>query len=117
MDVSRAPAERLPFGEASFDAALSVFGVILFPDASLGIREIARILKPNGRAAIVTWTETERYELAARLIAAIATLLGVFALILSAAALYGLLAHMVGRRTGEIGIRLALGAPRHTIGC
>jgi SAM-dependent methyltransferase len=61
---------------ASFDAAISVFGVILFPDADLGMREIARVLKPGGRAAIVTWTEPERYELAARLLAAVAAVRG-----------------------------------------
>jgi SAM-dependent methyltransferase len=62
--------------EASFDSALSVFGVILFPDAVGGMREIARVLKPKGRVAVVTWTETERYELAARLIAAISEIRG-----------------------------------------
>jgi SAM-dependent methyltransferase len=62
--------------DGSFDAAVSVFGVILFPDAGLGIREIVRVLKPGGRAAVVTWTETERYELAARLMGAIAAVRG-----------------------------------------
>jgi SAM-dependent methyltransferase len=62
--------------DASFDAAISVFGVILFPDVDLGMREIARVLKPGGRAAIVAWTETERYELAARLMGAITTVRG-----------------------------------------
>jgi ubiquinone/menaquinone biosynthesis C-methylase UbiE len=66
----------LALPNASFDAALSVFGVILFPDAARGMREIARVLKPEGRVAVVTWTETERYELAARLIAAIAEVRG-----------------------------------------
>ena len=61
---------------ASFDAALSVFGVILFPDAVRGMREIMRVLKPGGRVAVVSWTETERYELAARLIAAITEVRG-----------------------------------------
>jgi len=62
--------------DGSFDAAISVFGVILFPDADRGMREITRVLKPGGRAAIVTWTETERYELAARLLGAIAAVRG-----------------------------------------
>jgi SAM-dependent methyltransferase len=66
----------LDLPDASFDAAISVFGVILFPDSAAGIREIVRVLKPGGRAAVVTWTETERYELAARLLAAIAAIRG-----------------------------------------
>ena len=66
----------LSLGDAQFDAAISVFGVILFPDAVGGMRETARVLKPGGRVAIVTWTDTERYELATRLIDAIAAVRG-----------------------------------------
>jgi SAM-dependent methyltransferase len=66
----------LALPEASFDAAISSFGVILFPDAGRGMREIARVLKPGGRVAVVAWTEPERYELAARLFAAIAAVRG-----------------------------------------
>jgi SAM-dependent methyltransferase len=66
----------LALPDACFDAAISVFGVILFPDAALGLREMARVLRPGGRAAVVTWTETERYELAARLFAAITAVRG-----------------------------------------
>src|SRR5262245_2809718 len=61
----------LALPDASFDAAISVFGVILFSDADRGMREIVRVLKPGGRAAIVAWTEIERYELATRLMGAI----------------------------------------------
>jgi SAM-dependent methyltransferase len=66
----------LALADASFDAALSVFGVILFPDAGRGMREIARVLKPGGRVAVVTWTDIERYELASRLIDAITSVRG-----------------------------------------
>lgn len=67
-------ALALPDGQ--FDAALSVFGIVLFPDAAQGMREAYRVLKPAGRIAIVTWTETERYELAARLFRATSAVRG-----------------------------------------
>jgi SAM-dependent methyltransferase len=60
----------------SFDAAISTFGVILFPDAPAGMREMARALKPSGRAAVLTWTKPERYELAVRLLGAVAQVRG-----------------------------------------
>jgi SAM-dependent methyltransferase len=66
----------LDLPDGSFDAAISVFGVVLFPGADRGMCEISRVLKPGGRAAVVTWTETERYELAARLLGAIAAVRG-----------------------------------------
>lgn len=66
----------LTFKNGYFDAAISIFGVILFPDAEAGMREIFRVLKPGGRVAIVTWTEPERYELISRLFAAISSVRG-----------------------------------------
>jgi putative ABC transport system permease protein len=45
-----------------------------------------------------------------RLIAMISSFLGMFALLLACAGLYGLMAHIVSHRTHEVGIRMALGA-------
>jgi len=45
----------------------------------------------------------------------LAGVLGTFALLLALAGLYGALSHVVGRRTREIGVRLALGADAREI--
>ena len=63
---------RLAFSDGAFDGALSVFSVILFPDAAKGLSEMRRVVRSGGRVAVVTWTEPHRYELAAHLRAAIA---------------------------------------------
>jgi ubiquinone/menaquinone biosynthesis C-methylase UbiE len=68
--------QRLTFADAVFDAALSIFGAILYPDAEAGVAEMRRVIKPGGRVALATWTEPEAYELASELRAAAASVLG-----------------------------------------
>jgi ubiquinone/menaquinone biosynthesis C-methylase UbiE len=61
----------LSYADAAFDAALSVLGVILFPDPVAGLSEMRRVVRRGGRVAVVTWTEPQQYELAATLRAAV----------------------------------------------
>lgn len=52
-------AQALPFPDATFDAATIAFGIRNVPDRSLGLRELARVLKPGGRLAILELGEPD----------------------------------------------------------
>ena len=56
--------------------------------------------------------QTEQSLLRERLLATLGSFFGALALLLACVGLYGLMAYAVARRTGEIAIRLALGARR-----
>ncbi|WP_332861456.1 class I SAM-dependent methyltransferase [Janthinobacterium svalbardensis] len=51
-----ADAEALPFADASFDAALSTFGVMFTPDHRRAASEMLRVLRPGGRIGMANWT-------------------------------------------------------------
>ena len=54
-----APAEQLPFEEASFDAVVSQFGLMFFENRKQGIAEMWRVLKPGGQLTVAVWDTLE----------------------------------------------------------
>jgi len=48
-EIVDAPAERLPFPDGTFDTAVVTLVLCSVPDQDVALREIARVLKPNGR--------------------------------------------------------------------
>ncbi len=51
-----ADAEALPFGDASFDVALSTFGVMFTPDQETSVAELSRVVRRGGRIGFTNWT-------------------------------------------------------------
>jgi demethylmenaquinone methyltransferase/2-methoxy-6-polyprenyl-1,4-benzoquinol methylase len=50
-------AEQLPFADASFDGVTIAFGIRNVPDRPRALREMARVVRPGGRVAILELSE------------------------------------------------------------
>ncbi len=59
IKFQQALAGSLPFDNGSFDRAVSRLGVMFFPDPRGAIRDILRVLKPEGRIALAVWAKKE----------------------------------------------------------
>ncbi|MBS1692590.1 MAG: methyltransferase domain-containing protein [Actinobacteria bacterium] len=52
----RADAQRLPFRDNTFDAAVSIAALQLVPDLDAAVAQIARVVRPSGRVAVMVPT-------------------------------------------------------------
>ena len=50
-------AQALPYPDASFDALTMAFGIRNVPDRAKALREMARVVRPGGRIAILELSE------------------------------------------------------------
>jgi ABC-type antimicrobial peptide transport system permease subunit len=100
-------------------ASLSILLRVGRPTAGLlkAARTIAKRVIPDVPApAVMSIEETIAGSLATeRVMTTLALFFGGLSLLITAVGLYGAIAYATGRRTGEIGIRLALGARRRDV--
>jgi ubiquinone/menaquinone biosynthesis C-methylase UbiE len=56
IEFKEADAEKLPFGDAGFDAVVSTFGVMFTPNQEQAASELLRVCKAGGRIGLANWT-------------------------------------------------------------
>ncbi|MCD5348098.1 class I SAM-dependent methyltransferase [Agromyces sp. S2-1-8] len=56
LEWVEADAERLPFDDAAFDAAISAIGVMFAPHHEAAAGELLRVVRPGGRVGVLSWT-------------------------------------------------------------
>ena len=59
IQFQQCQADSLPFENNSFDAAVSRLGVMFFPDPVAALREILRVIKPEGALSFAVWHERD----------------------------------------------------------
>jgi ubiquinone/menaquinone biosynthesis C-methylase UbiE len=55
VSCRQADMERLPFGDASFDAVTCRYGLMYARDPTQAVAEAARVVRPGGRVACMVW--------------------------------------------------------------
>ena len=56
IKFKEADAEALPFGDGTFDAVVSTFGVMFTPNQNQAAAELLRVCKSGGKIGLANWT-------------------------------------------------------------
>ncbi len=56
IDFVEGDAEALPYDDDSFDAVISMFGVMFAPNQQQAADELVRVCRPGGRIGVAAWT-------------------------------------------------------------
>ena len=107
------PLFQLPEGGATFEMRTAVDPAAVQSAALNAVYAIDRRLPVDSVKTLDTQVSDSLVQ--ERLVGSLSGLFGVLALLLTCVGLFGLMAYTVNRRTGEIGIRMALGAERARI--
>lgn len=76
LTYAAADMQALPFRSSAFDRVTCRFGLMFVPDPELGLREVARVIRPGGRAAFMVWGPREDQTLFTVLAEAVERVLG-----------------------------------------
>ena len=79
FEAKVAGAEKLPFSDSEFDAAICRLGTMYFANPAAGVKEIARVLKPGRKMALAAWSEPVKNPWATTAAGVINTLLNLSA--------------------------------------